>query len=129
MSRPLARIYLADDEPALRVRLSALLLSAGYQVVGEGASPLVCVAGILATRPDVVVLDVQLEGGTGLQVLQAVRATAPEIAFVVFSNCPAPGYSRRYLAQGARAFLDKSRDFDELLRAIAVAAGHPPACL
>jgi DNA-binding NarL/FixJ family response regulator len=89
------------------------------QVVGEGATPGDCIAGILELQPDVVVLDHQLEGGTGLDVLKAVRAADPEVAFVVFSNNSGPAYRRRYLLEGARSFLDKSSEFDQLPQAVA----------
>lgn len=106
--------------------MSAMLGACGIEVVGEAASPRDCIAGILSTRPDVVVLDVQLAGGSGLQVLHAVRAAAPGIAFVVFSHSAAPGYRRRYLAEGARAFLDKSIDCERIARAVVDAAQRAP---
>jgi DNA-binding NarL/FixJ family response regulator len=62
------KVFLADDAQQIRARVNALLAAADIAVVGEGATPDTCIAGILAAHPDVVVLDVQLEGGTGLQV-------------------------------------------------------------
>ena len=59
-----------------------------------------------AAQPDVVVLDDQLEGGSGLQVLRAVRQAAPRIAFVVFTNNSGPVYRKRYLGEGADDFFD-----------------------
>jgi DNA-binding NarL/FixJ family response regulator len=70
------------------------------------------------------VLDVQLEGGTGLEVLQAVRRADPSVAFVVLSNNSAPAYRKRYLAEGASRFLDKSTEFGALAQAVADAADH-----
>jgi DNA-binding NarL/FixJ family response regulator len=80
--------------------------------------PQASIEGILAEHPDVVVLDVQLVGGTGLQVLRAVRAAEPAIAFVVFSNNAGPAYRRRYLAEGAQRFLDKTTEIDQLVDAV-----------
>src|SRR5687768_14933931 len=91
------KVFLAEDSDFIRERIHALLGAAQFQVIGEGATPQACIAGILAAQPDVVVLDVQLEGGTGLEVLQAVRSKNPRIAFVVFSNSSAPVYRQRYL--------------------------------
>lgn len=116
---PSVRAFLADDSLAIRQRLATLLADAGIDVVGEAATPQACVDGILAARPDVVVLDVQLEGGSGLQVLQAVRSADPDVAFVVFSNNSAPAYRKRYLGAGAVRFLDKSAEFDQLAAAAA----------
>jgi DNA-binding NarL/FixJ family response regulator len=116
-SQPL-KVFLADDSAAIRERVAALLAGPGLAIVGEGVSPAACIAGILGARPDVVVLDAQLEGGTGLDVLRAVRRAAPGIAFVVFTNNAGPAYRKRYLAEGAVGFLDKSSEFDQLAGAV-----------
>jgi DNA-binding NarL/FixJ family response regulator len=118
------RVFLADDSAAIRSRVAGLLADRSLQVVGEADTPQACIAGILATQPDVVVLDVQLDGGQGLEVLRAVRGAAPSIAFVVFSNNSGPAYRRRYLGAGAACFLDKSAEFDQLAHAVN-AASHP----
>ena len=119
------RVFLADDSPAIRERVNRLLRAAHIQIVGEAGTPGACIAGILAAHPDVVVLDVQLDGGTGLEVLKAVRSAQPGIAFVVFSNSAGPAYRKRYLAEGAARFLDKNADFQELAPAVAAARAHP----
>ncbi len=116
-----ARVFLADDSGPIRARVAALLGAHAVSVVGEAATPQACIAGILASQPQVVVLDIQLEGGTGLEVLRAIRQIAPGIAFVVFSNNTGPAYRKRYLGEGADAFLDKSSDFERLPGAIAEA--------
>jgi two-component system response regulator DesR len=118
------KVFLADDSPAIRQRVGAMLDAAAMNVVGEAATPETCIAGILDSHPDVVVLDHQLEGGTGLQVLKAVRTADPQVAFVVFSNNSAPAYRKRYLGEGATRFLDKSTEFDQLTDAVAAAGRH-----
>ena len=119
------KVFLADDSAPIRQRIAAMLPPASV-VVGEGETPQACIAGILATHPDVVVLDVQLLGGQGLEVLQAVRAADPHVAFVVFSNNSQPAYRKRYLAAGAARFLDKSTEFDQLAAAVDCAPGPIP---
>lgn len=106
----------------IRERIAVLLGAAAITVVGEAATPQASIAGILSAGPDVVVLDVQLEGGSGLQVLRAVRLAAPGIAFVVFSNNSAQAYRKRYLDEGAYRFLDKSTEFDQLAQTVASAS-------
>ena len=115
------KVFLADDSQQIRDRVNALLGAAHMDVIGQAATPDTCIAGILDSHPDVVVLDVQLEGGTGLQVLKAVRTADPDVAFVVFSNNSAPAYRKRYLGEGAVRFLDKSTEFDQLAHAVATA--------
>ncbi|MES3004184.1 MAG: response regulator [Pseudomonadota bacterium] len=119
------RVFLADDSALIRARVRVLLEAAGAAVVGQAETPRQCIEAILAVRPDVVVLDVQLEGGPGLQVLRAVREAAPGVAFVVFSNNSAEAYRKRYLQEGALRFLDKAIDSGELAGAVAHAAHHP----
>jgi len=118
------KVFLADDSVPIRQRVGALLADSQMRIVGEAATPQGCIAGILGARPDVVVLDCRLEGGTGLEVLQAVRRAEPGIAFVVFSNNAIDAYRKRYLAAGATRFLDKSADFDQLAEAVSLAS-HP----
>jgi DNA-binding NarL/FixJ family response regulator len=119
------RVFLADDSQLIRDRVAAILSSAGSMaIVGQAETPQGSIEGILACHPDVVVLDVQLEGGTGLQVLQAVRQADPAIAFVVFSNNSAPAYRKRYMGAGASQFLDKSSEFDQLVPAVTNASQH-----
>jgi DNA-binding NarL/FixJ family response regulator len=116
------RVFLADDSLAIRERVNALLAADHMNVIGEGATPQTCVDGILASHPDVVVLDVQLQGGAGLDVMKAVRVADPVVAFVVFSNNSGPAYRKRYLGAGAVRFLDKSTEFNQLAQAVALAA-------
>jgi DNA-binding NarL/FixJ family response regulator len=119
------RVFLADDSAAIRERVTGLLTTGAMNVVGQAETPQASIHGILAAHPDVVVLDVQLEGGSGLEVLRAVRQADPAIAFVVFSNNAGPAYRRRYLAEGAAAFLDKSTEFQQLAGAVSAARTAP----
>jgi DNA-binding NarL/FixJ family response regulator len=124
MSEPVApvKVFLADDSTMIRVRVARMLRDCDMVIVGQAQTPQGAIDGILAAQPDVVVLDVQLEGGSGLQVLQSVRKLNPQVAFVVFSNNAGPAYRKRYLKEGALSFLDKSREFDQLAAAVAEAA-------
>lgn len=116
------KVFLADDSAPIRQRVAGMLAASAMTVVGEGETPQGCIEGILSTHPDVVVLDHQLEGGTGLEVLRAVRKAEPGVAFVVLSNNSAPAYRKRYLAEGATRFLDKSTEFDQLAQAVSSAS-------
>lgn len=116
------RVFLVDDSLAIRERVADLLSRRAMEVVGQDGTPQGSIDGILAAHPDVVVLDVQLEGGTGLQVLRAVRLALPATAFIVFSNNASAPYRKRYLGAGALRFLDKSSEFDQLAAAVAEAS-------
>lgn len=121
--RPL-KVFHADDSPLMRERVAGMLENAAMAVVGHAETPQYAIEGILALHPDVVVLDVQLDGGSGLQVLRAVRRVTPDIAFVVFSNHSDAAYRKRYLDEGAQTFLDKSTQSAELVQAVTKAFHH-----
>jgi DNA-binding NarL/FixJ family response regulator len=118
------KVFLAEDSAPIRERLHGVFARAAMDVVGEAATPAGAIEQILALHPDVVVLDVQLEGGSGLQVLKAVRSANPNVAFVVFSNSSTSVYRSRFLKEGAADFLDKSTEFDQLPRAVASASAR-----
>jgi len=118
------KVFLADDSALIRDRVAAMLVAGAMNVVGQAETPQDSIDGILAAHPDVVVLDVQLEGGSGLEVLRAVRQVDPRIAFVVFSNNAGPAYRKRYLGEGAQRFLDKTTEFDQLVVAVENASHH-----
>lgn len=122
LSESPVKVFLADDSALIRERVAAMLASRAMAIVGQAETPKASIDGILAARPDVVVLDVQLEGGSGLEVLRAIREAAPGIAFVVFSNNSNPAYRKRYLGEGALRFLDKSTEFDQLVPAVETAS-------
>jgi DNA-binding NarL/FixJ family response regulator len=112
-------VFLVEDAPLLRERLEALIASVGASTVGHADGAPEAIRGILAARPDVVVLDLSLKEGTGFDVLRGVRKTAPAIVFYVLTNHPIEGF--RVVAQrlGARGFFDKSTEFDKLREALA----------
>jgi two-component system response regulator DesR len=118
------KVFLADDSRMICDRLATMLADDGMIIAGAAHTPQDCIAGVLASHPDVVVLDVQLEGGTGLQVLRAVRQLRPDIAFVVFSINVDAAHRKLYLASGAHSFLDKATDFERLVQSVRAAA-HP----
>jgi DNA-binding NarL/FixJ family response regulator len=118
---PCLKVFLAEDSAPILERLHGVFARAHMDVVGEAGTPEGAIDQILALRPDVVVLDVQLEGGSGLQVLKAVRVANPAVAFVVFSNNATTVYRNPFLMEGASRFLDKSTELDQLPQAVASA--------
>ena len=115
--------FLVEDSLPIRERLVALLAGThGIMVVGEADTPQRAVEGILRTRPDSVVLDIHLAGGSGLEVLKAVRPRAPGTLFIVLTNHPDSQYRRVFTDAGASAFLDKSTQFDLIVETILAGA-------
>lgn len=113
------KLYIVDDSVDIRDRLLALFAGdAGIRVVGEAATAPQAVVDILATEPDAVLLDLELQDSNGLQVLRAVHPQMPRINFVVLTNHAEPQYRRACLHAGASHFLDKANDFDRVRDAV-----------
>lgn len=113
-------IFIVDDIPSMRDRLRELVQDIdGVEVVGDAGTPADAIAGILRTHPDCVLLDYQLIGGTGVEVLRAVRAQSPQIVFIVLTNHATEQHRHACLDAGARFFFDKSTEFGRIKSAIA----------
>lgn len=116
------KVYIVDDSAAIRERLVALFAREGsIRVVGEATSAPQAVVDILALEPDAVVLDLELQGSNGLQVLRAVHPQMPRINFVVLTNHPEPQYRRACIHAGASHFLDKASEFERVREAVSAA--------
>jgi DNA-binding NarL/FixJ family response regulator len=114
------RVYIVEDSAGIRARLADMLSGMErVSVVGEAGSAREAVAGILRVRPDSVLLDLNLMGRTGIDVMRSVRPAAPEIVFIVLTNHSEPQYRRAATDAGAAYFLDKSREFDRVREVIA----------
>src|SRR3954453_4179388 len=113
-------VFVVDDMPSMRERLRELLGDIDrVEVVGDAGNLDEATAGILRTHPDCVLLDYQIEGGTGVDVLRAVRPQSPDIEFIVLTNHATDQHRRACLDAGARFFLDKSSEFGFIRTAIA----------
>jgi len=113
-------VFVVDDTPSMRERLRELLDDIdGVEVVGDAGSLDEATAGILRTHPDCVLLDYQIEGGTGVDVLRAVRQQSPQVEFIVLTNHATDQHRRACLDAGARFFFDKSSEFGFIRTAIA----------
>jgi two-component system response regulator DevR len=113
------RVLLVDDSPPLRRRVAAMLEEIpGVGIVGEAESPGDALQLITEREPDVVILDLRLRDGVGMDVLQQIRILGHQPHVIVFTNHPMGVFREVYLAAGASEFLDKSRDFDRLIQLI-----------
>ena len=120
------QVYIVDDSPAIRARLAEVLgRIENVRIVGQAGTAREAVVDILSLRPDSVLLDLNLNGSSGMQVLRAIHPQAPQIVFVVLSNHSEAQYRRACERAGATYFLDKSTEFDRVPGVIAqIASMH-----
>lgn len=117
------KVFLVEDSALLRERLAALLASIpGAVLVGQAAGADEALAAIRAARPEVVVCDIQLERGSGFDVLREVRKADPVVDFYMLTNFASESYRQAAERYGARGFFDKSTQFDALRAVLAARA-------
>ena len=105
-------VFLVEDSLAIRARLAATVRAIkGAELVGEAGTVGAAIDGIRAKRPGAVILDLQLEDGSGLEVLRAVHPAAPALHVAVLTNYATDQHRRACMNAGAEFFLDKSSDF------------------
>ena len=113
-------VFIVEDSASIRERLAAMLGDIeGVTVVGQAETPAEALEGILRTRPDSVVLDIHLIGGSGLDVLRQVHPRTPDTVFIVLTNYPDPQYRRICMEAGAAYFFDKSSEIAKVREVIA----------
>ncbi|GAA2098122.1 response regulator transcription factor [Microlunatus panaciterrae] len=112
-----SRVVVVDDHAMFRTGVKAEIGTA-VDVVGEGADVDSAVAAILQTSPDVVLLDVHLPGGGGVEVLRRVHEKNPDQRFLALSVSDAAEDVIGVIRAGARGYVTKSISGDELVDAI-----------
>jgi DNA-binding NarL/FixJ family response regulator len=110
------KVLIADDSALMRERLGALVAEIeGVELVGEAGSAKEALAGIRRLKPDVVILDIRMPGGNGIQVLQEIRKEpAARPIVIMLTAFPYPQYRQKCLEAGADYFFDKASEFDRV---------------
>ena len=109
------RVFIADDSRVVVERLADLLQEVpGAKLVGQAEDVPETVRGIRKMKPDAVILDLQMPGGSGLDVLRAIRTDYPLLYVLICTNYAIPQYREECLSAGANYFLDKSIDFEKI---------------
>ncbi|WP_375491244.1 response regulator [uncultured Jatrophihabitans sp.] len=125
MTADAVRVMVVDDHPIWRDALERDLVDAGYDVVGAPADAETAVRIAPAVRPDVVLMDLQLPGMTGVDAVAELVRVDPAVRVLMFSSSGEDADVLAAVKSGARGYLIKSADRAELLDAVArTAAGE-----
>jgi DNA-binding NarL/FixJ family response regulator len=114
----MARIYLIDDHPIVRAGLSALLQGAGHTIVGEGEDITQALSEVNRLAPDLVMLDLQLDGRSGFEVLAEMQRRQMSSKVIVLSMSDQPRNVAEALRMGASGYVLKGSASVELVAAV-----------
>jgi two-component system, chemotaxis family, chemotaxis protein CheY len=103
----LARVLVVDDDALMREVLKALLRSDGFEIVGEASDGQRALALLERIRPDVICLDVNMPGMTGIEVLKSIRARYPDIRVVMITGDSSTATVREAVGFGALGYIIK----------------------
>ncbi len=117
------RIVLADDHAVVRSGLRMLLDSeSGFEVVAEASDVDGARRYVRGHHPKVLVLDLNMPGGSSLQAIPAIREESPGTEIVVLTMQQEPAFAREALGAGALGYVLKEAADDELVEAVRRAA-------
>ena len=117
----MTRLYLVDDHRIMREGLSALLQTAGHSVVGESADPSEALADCLRLNPEVLLLDLNLGGRSGFELLAELQRRHLPVRCVVLTMSAEPRQVAEALRMGACAYVLKGSAGSDLMNAIEAA--------
>lgn len=110
------KVALIEDNARLRrLMVSRLQSEASITVVGQASSENAAISTIALSSPDVVLVDLSIDGGSGLGVIERLRASRFRGRILVLSSEDRATYESRVLSCGADGFYDKACDFERLV--------------
>jgi two-component system, NarL family, response regulator YdfI len=118
------RVVIADDHPVVRkgLRMTLEEFGAEIEVAGEAADGSAVVRMVEEVHPDVVLMDIRMPGMDGLEALEHIHASSPQVAVVILTTYNEDAFLLRGLQAGACGYLLKDCPLETLLHAIRAAA-------
>lgn len=111
-------VLVIDDHESVRAGIKSALSRAGHICVGEANSISEARAQIAHMNPQVIVVDLSLPDGNGLEIVKWARSISKRIAIVILTLNPAQDFLMTAMKSGASAFVEKSAPLAELISAI-----------
>ena len=119
LDRAMLKILLADDHAVVRQGVKQILAEAFPQAIfGEAQNVPELLALVSGERWDIVVLDLAMPGGNGLEALKQIKHDHPPLPVLILSMYPEDQYAVRTIRAGAAGYLNKESAPEELVQAI-----------
>jgi DNA-binding NarL/FixJ family response regulator len=112
-------VFIADDHPILRIGLKLYLESKQHiKIVGEADNGFDAVNAITQNPPDVVLMDIDMPGLSGIEAIRVLRKTLPDLKIIVLSTYSKKEYVQEAMLEGASGYVAKNTKTDELIKII-----------
>ena len=119
------KVFIVEDSKLVTAYLVEMLGAIrNVEIVGYATNPTDAIARIRDSAPDVVILDLRLESGSGIEVLQYIKSGQPAPVVIVLSNYTYTGYKDRCHALGAEYFFDKALEFERVEQVLLELSGE-----
>ncbi len=113
------RILIVDDHPLVRAGFSQLICDEpDLEVCGEAADEAQALQLVTGTEPDLVIIDLSLAGGSGLNLIERIRAHHDGVAMLVASMHDESLFAERVLAAGALGYINKQEAPSKIIKAV-----------
>ncbi len=120
------RVVIADDSSVIRCRLAQKISKLrGIIVARESDDVESTLEAIRSVRPNVVILDIQMPGGSGIDVLGRMKKEHSDIVVIMLTNYPLSPLKKKCLELGADYFFDKSTEFDKVSEVLKQLSASP----
>jgi two-component system response regulator EvgA len=112
------RVLIVDDHPVICHAIRQALESVGYETIGEASDGINALQMIESLKPDMVILDISLEGMDGLAALKRITREKLATRVLVFTSQIKETFATRCLQAGASGFVSKSEPITQLIKAV-----------
>jgi len=110
------KVLIADDSTELRERIVDMISEEGsIEMVGQAENVPEAINAIRELKPDVIILDIRMPGGCGIDVLNTIEKNGRIPVVIMLTNYPYPQYRKKCFDAGADFFFDKSSEFEKLI--------------
>jgi len=113
------KVLIVDDSGEVRERIKMLLSEVEkVEMIGEAENVQQAIEHIRQQGPDVVILDIRMPGGNGIDVLREIEKKDQVPIVIMLTNYPYPQYRKKCMDAGADFFFDKSREFEKVVEVL-----------
>ncbi|MDY6934810.1 MAG: response regulator [Spirochaetota bacterium] len=114
-NKAIKKVVIVEDSLLILAKIVEMLsYIKEVEISGVSGIPFDAIEKINKQKPDFVILDIKLQGGSGIDVLKKIKISCPNTKVIILTNYAYPLYKLRCIDLGADYFFDKSKDFDKI---------------